>query len=237
MNSFLSLLENKMNIIDLSYRKLKPKSILSILRSIDEKEKVTSLDLEENFLYTDGLYRLFSYLKDNYPNLTRLNLKSTSISSQELFIISSFLKDFKYLKVLDLGFNIIRKSSIFYLKPIFHQLEELNLSSNFMKSQGIYILSSSFSQMKQLKRLYLNNCRLFHSDIYSISENISHLKSLECLSLEGNYCNSTVFSYFLSELPKTKLKYLNVSNLSIFYLKTELFLNNLQYTSFLSSQL
>ena len=112
MNSFLFLLENKMNIIDLSYRKLKPKSILSILRSIDEKEKVTSLDLEENFLYTDGLYRLFSYLKNNYPNLTRLNLKSTSISSQELFIISSFLKDFKYLKFLDLGFNIIIKSSM-----------------------------------------------------------------------------------------------------------------------------
>ena len=38
-----------MNIID-SYRKLKPKFIL-LFYEIDGKEKVTSLDLEENFLY------------------------------------------------------------------------------------------------------------------------------------------------------------------------------------------
>lgn len=228
-----------MNVIDLSWRYLRPKSILSILKNMEEKEKekITSLDLQGNFLCIDGLFRLFHFIKNNFKSITHFNLSSTHLSSQEFFIVCSQIKELKYLNSIHLSYNNIMKRSISYLEPILPQLVELNLSSNYIKSKGIYLLISSFSKMKQLKRFSLKNCRLYNKDLFLIAENIGHLQSLEYLSLEGNYCNSTVFSYLLSELPKENLKYLNVSDICIFYMETELFSNKLQYTSFLSSQL
>lgn len=226
-----------MNVIDLSWRHLRPKSILSILKNMEEKENITSIDLEGNFLYIEGLFRLFHFIKNNFKSITHLNLSSTHLSSQEFFILCSQLKYLKYLNSLHLSYNNITKRSISYLEPILPQLEELNLTSNYIRTQGIDLLTSFFSKMKQLKRFYLNNCRLYNKDLFLIAENISHLQSIEYLSLEGNYCNSTVFSYLLLELPKENLKYLNVSNLCVFYMETELFSNKLQYTSFISSQL
>lgn len=237
MIRILFLYKNKMNVIDLSWRNLRPTPILSLLKDIKDKKEISSIDLQGNFLYRNGLSELFLYIVKEFKNISHLNLSFTNLTIHTFSILSPFLKELTYLKSLSLSHNIIIKHSISYLEPILPQLEELNLSYNFLKTRGVNLLTSFFPKMKQLKRFYLKNCCLYNSNIYLIAENISYLKHLEYFSLEGNYCNSSVLSYLLLELPKENLKYLNLGNLCIFFNDISLFMHQLQYTSFLSSQL
>ena len=227
-----------MGSIDLSWSDKDTKEIHTILKNIEEKESIISINLEGNFLVLKGLKSLIEYITLYFKNIIHLNLSDTNISIQELFILSRELVHLNKLKSLSLNSNIISGKSISYISSIFPRLYELSLNSNFLSLKGIKYLSSEFQNMNNLKYLSLNDCNLYSQEFFILAENISFLENLEHLSLSGNFCNITILSYLLLHIPKKKMIYLDLGdicgNLKVDY---GIFNFKLQYTSFLSSQL
>lgn len=226
-----------MKIIDLSWRNFNSIHILSFLEKVEYKNQVISLDLKGNFLNMFHLKKLFKLIKQRFPSLNHLDLSMTNLSTREFQIICSEIKDLQDLNSLHLINNNIKKGSISFLKPIVPNLIELNLSYNLLKPQGVYILASFFPIMKSLEKLFLEKCQFQSHDFFSLAEKISSLQNLKYFSVDGNYCSDTIFSYFLFELPKKKLKSLNLGNICHYDENSNLFFHQLQFTSFLSSQL
>lgn len=227
-----------MNSIDLSWYNHKTKDIHTLLKDCQEKESITSINLEGNFIEVKGLYHLFQYISFNFKNIIHLNLSHTNITIQEFYIISKQLVSFQYLNSLYLDSNQIVGKSIRYLNPILPRLKELSINSNFISFHGISYLCNEFKNMKRLTYLSINNCNLYCDGIYILSEHISHLENLEYLSLSGNYCNISVFSYLLFQLPKKNMIFLDLGNICS-HLETDngIYQSKLHYTSFFSSQL
>lgn len=226
-----------MNCIDLSWKNILTKDILHILKNHSNKNNITSLNLEGNRLEIRGLYILFKYISKYFKNIVHLNLSNTNLSRSEYFILSKELKKLKELKSLFLDCNVFLGKSVYYFIPIFHQLKYLSLNSCPISYQGIKYLCNEFSKMENLQSLSLLNCDLSSKELFILSENISKLKNLKFLYLKGNYCNLSILSYLLLEIPKDNLILLDLGDLCNFELNDGIYQYKLNYTSFLSSQL
>ena len=96
MNGFYFFYTNKMDNINLSWKNLRPVTILSFLKGIKDKKKILSINLQGNFLSINGLHELFKYIGKEFINITSLNLSSTNLTMNTFYIISFLLKDLNY---------------------------------------------------------------------------------------------------------------------------------------------
>jgi hypothetical protein len=203
-----------MNRIDFSYHNLSLHVINHTLDNWEQKEDVHVISFQGNsFTEKIDIIHLFENILSQFPNLYSLDFSDASIGTFEFYYILKYLSHVPKISHLNFSSNLIfyKSFSEFYLlQPYFSQLKELILDENEIFNKGVEIISSCFHEMKQLEKLSLKECDLTYTDFFHLGRNIQHLTNLSHFNISKNSISFHSTTYLLQNLPKEKIKYLNM---------------------------
>lgn len=170
---------------------------------------------------------------DSFKGLVKLENLNLTYNKIEHLPIGCF-KDLTSLKFLDLSHNNLRDLEFGTFSGL-SNLEELHLDHN--KLGGIH--ENSFYVFNKLKSLYLHNNRI---KSISTSDLLSHLKSLEFVTVVNNNWTCNALLYILKEFKDAKVKIpdgndFKVSNIQGVSCLNEKHLKETNYSLFGNNQL
>lgn len=190
-NNFQQILDqlNEQNrsiqTIDISGMNLTDESI-HILSNVVSSNKITRIDLMDNFITHLGVYTLLNALKHN-DTLLYLYLTANQIDNQGAYLLSHWLQHNPPLKSLFMAYNQIGDDGITALSTSLLQnttLTSLGLEQNYIHFQGAKALSITIRNNNTLKWINLDPNDINYEGQFMILEATRFNTSLTQLDIQ-----------------------------------------------------
>ncbi len=188
------------------------------LSPLTKIKNLTELDLSHNSLIDPQLEDLL-LIKNNLPNIIKLELHNNYLTNDSSLLISSWLLSNKTLQELDLSANLLTYQSAEAIAKALESnatLKSLGLGANGLSKTGISIISKALSKKCALTKLNVSNNQIEHVGLRELILKLKDSNITE-LDISQNNCEPRLATLLADQLEYENLDLikLNIANSKI----------------------